>query len=163
MAVPLNKALFYFDLILLREAGETFTRNTYIALPQGPVVSNYEKRLLRDMPKLGLASLLNEQRGGYESKTLQLEEGIGSELPGALTELAGEVARKIGRVTAAQVSDFSHANPGWDLAIKQGVGTGVNMHLALQQLLDEDDWLGAEEDEFARSLRASERDSRIRW
>jgi len=52
--VVINKTLFYADIVSLMERGDTITHSEYLALPQGPVVASYEKRLVRDFERAGL-------------------------------------------------------------------------------------------------------------
>ena len=51
----LNKALFYLDLVALRDRGDTITRTTYLALTQGPVVAKYPTRLVQALENARLA------------------------------------------------------------------------------------------------------------
>ena len=44
--VVLNKALFYLDLIALRDFGRTITGERYVALPQGPMVADYARKIV---------------------------------------------------------------------------------------------------------------------
>ncbi|MBL4847178.1 MAG: DUF4065 domain-containing protein [Planctomycetes bacterium] len=158
MATSLNKALFYLDLAVLRDTGRTLTRNTYIALEQGPVISGYQKRLLRDLPAMGLADFEEDDVHGYRSKTLVLRDSAEIELPELLLELAARIGRRMSQATAKKVSDTSHDNPGWQQAWDAGgrsggAPEGINMLLALQQVADSDPWLSDEDDgEFLEAL-----------
>ncbi len=60
-ALLLNKALFYLDLYTLRDQGKLLTECEYIALPAGPTVASYERRLVRDLRTAGLA--VQNERG----------------------------------------------------------------------------------------------------
>jgi len=53
--VVLNKALFYTDLLALRDFGQTITQERYVALPQGPVIDNYAGKIVRALDAAGLA------------------------------------------------------------------------------------------------------------
>ncbi len=53
--VVLNKALFYVDLVSLRDYGNTLTENTYIALENGPVVAKYQQRLVKPLAEARIA------------------------------------------------------------------------------------------------------------
>jgi hypothetical protein len=56
--VVLNKALFYLDLSALRDLGVTVTGQRYFALPQGPIVGKYDKKIVDRLEKLGWAKQL---------------------------------------------------------------------------------------------------------
>lgn len=139
--VVLNKALFYLDLASLRDLGDTVTHNTYIALPMGPVVARYDKRLVTALEKEGLA----EQRPDGLAKPVRL---ISDRRPEHLSvpqlELAARVAHWAKDLSSTYVSDYSHRNPGWLLARTRGGGNvpkPINMSIAMQQIMDEDPWL----------------------
>ncbi|WP_187345985.1 type II toxin-antitoxin system antitoxin SocA domain-containing protein [Sorangium cellulosum] len=155
--VNLNKALFYLDLVALQRTGETVTGNAYIALHQGPVVAKYPQRLLKPLESSGLA----QQETNGREKPVVLRRPIGSfrYMDVGLQRLAAAVAKRIGPDTAASVSDLSHENPGWQLAYEMGQKHGappvpINMLIALQQLADDDPWLGQgiDDDEELRAL-----------
>lgn len=143
----LNKALFYLDLIALRDDGETMTGTKYVALKQGPVVANYEKKLVKALARAGYAQQFEEGL----AKPIQLVER-----PDRYEHITDEdlsriakVAKVIGRMKSTEASDFSHKNPAWQRAEREGVAQGraaamIDMLLAMQQLLDPDDWLAAE-------------------
>src|SRR4051812_10790778 len=57
--VVLNKALFYLDLLALRDLGETVTGQEYVALPQGPVLDNYRTTLVNALTASGYAEQLH--------------------------------------------------------------------------------------------------------
>ncbi|MEO6594917.1 MAG: type II toxin-antitoxin system antitoxin SocA domain-containing protein [Planctomycetota bacterium] len=145
----MNKALFYADLCGLRDTGHLITQSGYIALPQGPVVNHYERALVRDLDRLGLAEQTTD---GWEKPLvvrceLDRYEALSKEEVG----IAQLVARKIHRKTAAWVSDYSHENDGWIRAFRQGTGSGIDMIIALQQIMENDPWLDTAEDEAVQS------------
>ncbi|HEX5054283.1 MAG TPA: type II toxin-antitoxin system antitoxin SocA domain-containing protein [Planctomycetota bacterium] len=128
----MNKALFYADLCGLRDTGQMITRSGYVALPQGPVLNHYERALVRDLDRLGLAEQTTD---GWEKPLvvrceLERYEAISSEEVG----IAQLVARKIHGKTAAWVSDYSHENEGWIRAFRQRTGSSIDMNIALQQI-----------------------------
>ena len=142
--VLLNKALFYADLVSLRDHGETLTGNTYIALEAGPVVAHYQKRLIRALEEEGFA----RQEADNGAKPVSLIKAPEEFL--YLDEKDRERAGKMGGVvsgwTSAGASDLSHENAGWQLAWRQGGGASlpprpINLLLALQQMSDADPWL----------------------
>jgi hypothetical protein len=140
----LNKALFYLDLYCLRDLGHVVTQNTFMALPEGPVVAKYDKRLIEALQKQGIA----EQVKSGRSLLVKLIK-----MPGALKFLgareiaiAAQVSLRCANATAREVSDFSHDNPGWQIAFASGLEGGkpakpINLLIAMQQIVDEDPWL----------------------
>ena len=140
----LMKALFYFDLRCLRDAGELPTGQTFLALPAGPVVARYQKRVVGELESRGLALQDAEDDG---SKPVCLIRSLRSE---DTIERFGPSAREIGRWarhrTPKELSDFSHQNVGWKIAWDAGLGSErparpISMRIAMQQLLDVDPWL----------------------
>lgn len=153
--VVLNKALFYVDLLALRDLGETVTRNTYVALPNGPVIAKYPERLIRPLEKSGIAQQVAD---GMAKPVQLLREVEPVHLQEVEVDLAGQVGEIMSRTTSYHASVYSHENPAWRLAYDQGLGAQrgakpINMVLAMQQLVDEDPWLTAPpDDEFARAV-----------
>ena len=135
--VALQKALFFADLIALRDFGETLTRNTYVALQQGPVIAKCQKRLVRELADRGLADQVLDGM----ARPLRLTRAGREYERRVLSDREWQVAKKLGSLfageTSAFASSFSHDNPGWIAAYEQGVrATGVplpiDMLLALQ-------------------------------
>lgn len=146
----LNKALFYLDLAELLETGATLTGTAYIALPAGPVVAKYQERLVDALEQAGLA----RQVADGTSLPLEVVRPMGEfQFVGpAARKRAVAVARKIGPMSAAIASEFSHENPGWRLAYADGLGANkggkaVDMLIALQQFGGDEDWLCSPSDE----------------
>lgn len=140
----MNKALFYADVCALRDTGQTITRSGYIALPQGPVLNHYERALIRDLERRGLAEQVTE---GWEKPLVARRELDRFDLLSPEeVGIAQLVARKIHVKTAAWVSDYSHENDAWERAFRQGTGSAIDMIIALQQVLDDDPWLVEAED-----------------
>jgi len=149
----LNKALFYLDLLTLRDTGETATHATYLALKQGPVVANYEKRLVKPLVSRGLA----RQEAIGEAKPVRLLEDVAALqfrcLDQEAVNLAHEVGKRFSRFTSKRVSDYSHENPAWRIAYDHWQGRGgpaepIDMILAMQQLdCDDDPWMNEEADD----------------
>jgi hypothetical protein len=159
--VLLNKALFYLDLVALRDTGETVTHATYVALKQGPVVAKYPERLVPALEKRGLA--LQGQDG--DAKPVRVTKVLSEfqYLVGELRDVAEAIGKKVAGLTSAQASNFSHDNPGWQVAYSTGLGAGsrvktIDMTLAMQQLddapADRDSWLDANpDDELLKAFR----------
>lgn len=143
-AVVLNKALFYLDLTSLRDTGATVTRNTYIALQQGPVIARYPSRLIAALENRGIGKQISEWDG---SKPILLEKCpphfrfVGADE----MILVSAVTSYFADVSSHKASEFSHENHGWKLAWdtyrRSGTPTAVNMRIALQQIVEDDPWM----------------------
>jgi hypothetical protein len=144
----LNKALFYADLVALRDLGHSLTNSGYIALPQGPVLNHYERALIRDLDRQRLAEQIQE---GWPKPVIvrQPITRFGRLTPEEVA-IAQLVARKIEAKSATWVSEYSHENPGWQLAFRDKIGSGIDMVLAMQQVVDDDPWMDATPDESVR-------------
>jgi len=143
----LNKALFYLDLLALRDFGSQVTGVTYIALEQGPVVAKYEKRLIKPLAESGVA--VQRAKGtALPIKLAVLAETLKYKLLNerevALAHVAGKWASNL---TAKSVSDISHNNPGWHIAYYEGLGgptkipKPIDLRIAMQQIVDSDTWV----------------------
>ena len=142
--VVLNKALFYLDLAALRDFGEVVTQNTFIALEQGPVVAQYQKRLIKPLEEAGIA--VQEEHGMAKPICLKREFQHRVFMDEPLLDLAGKIARWLAPQTSSRVSELSHENPGWKLAYEQGweregKPRSINLLIAMQQIVDKDPWL----------------------
>jgi hypothetical protein len=157
----LNKALFYADLCALRDIGHSLTGSGYIALPQGPVLNHYERALVRALESNGYAEQLREgvMRPMIVRQQLANYEHLGDEELG----IARLVARKIEAKTAAWVSDYSHENLAWQSAFRDRTGAPIDMHLALQQVIEADPWLDEDDgpSEVADALTAAADDEGV--
>jgi len=144
-AVTLNKSLFYLDLACLRDFGEPLTQNTFVALDFGPVVAKYRRRVFKPLEVNGLAAQLDEWDG---SKPLQLQQTLSQLdfLDGQRRELAEQVGAFFGNLSSSKASDYSHENPGWEVAYTRGLRAGnpaqpIDLLIAMQQILEDDPWL----------------------
>lgn len=150
--VILNKTLFFADLFALRDLGHLITGSKYVALKMGPVVANYDRKIVKKMRKLGLA----EQLSLGMAKPLKLTGDVPSGVLGdEEVDYVRAVAEKLAGKRSADVSEFSHENVAWRLAYEAGQARGeqacvVNLHLALQQIVDADPWLNQDDDAQAR-------------
>lgn len=143
-AVVLNKVLFYIDLATLRDRGETLTQNPYVALQNGPVIAKYQNRLIDRLNELGIARQISQWDG---SKPIVLEvfptqfQFLNSEDMIKVSDVTSFFADSTSRIA----SEFSHRNPGWQLAWNQyqrdRKPVAVNMRIALQQIIEADPWM----------------------
>ncbi len=143
-AVVLNKALFYLDLASLRDRGETVTHNSYIALQNGPVVAKYKPRLIGQLESRNIAKQISEWNG---SEPILLE-ACPQHFQFVDTDtmvLVSNVTHFFASMTSRQASDYSHENPGWELAWSDSRRTGkpvaINLRIAMQQIIEDDPWM----------------------
>lgn len=142
--VNLNKALFYLDLVCLRDLGFPITNTTFVALKQGPVVAHYEKRLVLPLLESGIA--IGEPEG--QSKPIKLIQPLFPmrHVTPRIQHLAEIVGGWVSRKTATEVSHYSHKNLGWKMAFRDGLGANakpqpIDLSIAMQQIMDDDPWL----------------------
>lgn len=137
----LNKALFYLDLIALRDHGRTVSGARYLAYKAGPVIEDY-KGLIKKLEAEGLA--VQEDDGGM-SKPVRVVRALEARdfycLNEAERRLAARVAVGAAARSATGLSDHSHRNVGWQQARVRGESQPVNLRLALQQMMADDPWL----------------------
>ena len=143
--VILNKALFYLDLACLRDFGEPLTQNTFVALDFGPVAAKYPKRLVKELEDRSIARQDSEWDG---SKPLTLVAPLSSldfiDRPRA--ELSRQVGAYFAGLSSTRASDYSHDNPGWQVAYADGLRSGkpaspIDLFIGMQQILEDDPWL----------------------
>lgn len=79
--------------------------------------------------------------------------------------LASKVTSFFASATSRQASDYSHENPGWELAWNEFQRTKrptvVNMRIALQQIIEDDPWMDTpllNDDELLAAADAAEGD-----
>lgn len=163
-AVVLNKALFYLDLASLRDRGETVTHNSYIALEKGPVVAKYQQRLIEELETRDIAKQISEWDG---SKPILLESCPEhfQFVDADTLILASKVTSFFAAATSRQASDYSHENPGWELAWddfrRTGKPVAINLRIALQQIIEDDPWMDTpllDDDELLAAADAAEGD-----
>jgi len=141
--VVLNKALFYLDLYALRDLGETVTGAQFVALKNGPVVASYKTRLVAALRDHGVAEQYLEY-SGYGKPVKLIDSDKAEPLKNSEHRLVRDIAASFSGTTSAMAVDYSHHNPGWIAAKRKGVGTPINMLLAMQQLAHDDPWLDEE-------------------
>jgi hypothetical protein len=164
--VVLNKVLFYLDLASLRDQGTTITHNSYIALQQGPVVAKYTQRLVAQLETRGHGKQISEWDG---SKPILLERNPEHNrfLDNDSMAIVCAVTSYFAEMTSQQASLYSHDNPGWQLAWDDYRRTGkphpINLHLAIQQIVEDDPWMEApllDDDEI---LAAADAGDGVEW
>jgi hypothetical protein len=114
-ATKLNKVLYFAEFAHMRRTGMPITGADYQKLPQGPAPRRL--RPVRDaLIASGDAEIVAESFLGYEQHRLVPIRGADESLFAA-EELAtvDEVLADLRDLTAKQVSDLSHAEPGWQL------------------------------------------------
>jgi uncharacterized phage-associated protein len=114
-ATKLNKVLYFADFANVRRTGRPLTGAEYQKLPQGPA----PRRLLPIRTVLverGEADIHRETFLGYEQHRLvaKREPDLSVFEPGEL-ESVDLLLDDLAHLTAKQVSDLSHAEPGWRL------------------------------------------------
>ncbi|QDV54299.1 Panacea domain-containing protein [Rosistilla oblonga] len=143
-AVVLNKVLFYLDLATLRDQGEAVTGNSYIALRNGPVISKYPQRLIAKLESLGIARQ-DSRWDGAKPMVLEKCPTHFEYLSPDTMLLVSEVTDFFADSTSQAASDFSHKNPGWQIAWKhfrrEGKPKAINLQIAMQQIVENDPWM----------------------
>jgi Protein of unknown function (DUF4065) len=142
----LNKALFYLDLVWLRDHGTTVTGAAYVAIPNGPVVDDYSDAIVGALQAQGLATQEIRPDGGKPLRVVRPISSFATLDSGMLGRVA-EMAQSAKKKSATWLSDLSHRNPGWQIASRGNKwGRPINMRIALQQLPDDesDAWLKAD-------------------
>ena len=163
----LNKALFYLDLSALLESGNTITGTTYLALPAGPVVAKYDKRVVGALESAGIAQQDEAEDGPTKPVCL-----IQIPTRSTLSEAQWQAAQRRGAWAASkkpsELSRLSHENVGWKLAWQAGLGARkpavkIDLVVAMQQILDNDAWLDREDAASTEAVRDADGDSGERW
>lgn len=114
-ATKLNKVLYFAEFAHVRRTGRSITGAQYQKLTQGPA----PRRLvpIRDaLIRSGAAELVTETFLGYEQHRLvpRASADVSLFTDDELATVDG-VLRDLRHLTAKQVSDLSHAEPGWHL------------------------------------------------
>jgi len=115
-ATKLNKLLFYIDFLAFRATGKAVTEQEYQALPQGPA----PRRLLPAMETLkdsgSLVVRLEPMYDYVQKRPIALRQPNLSSFKPEEIDLINKVVKSLWRMTATEVSDFSHQFLGWGLA-----------------------------------------------
>lgn len=163
----LNKAVFYLELESLLKSGATVTGATFLALPAGPVVAKYDKRLVGALESAGIAQQ-DEAEDGL-TKPVCLIRTPTREL---LSETQWQDAHRVGAWAAtkspSELSRLSHENAGWQLAWQAGLGVKrpavkIDLHIAMQQLLSKDPWLDQADPASDAACRDADLEPGERW
>jgi hypothetical protein len=136
-AVVLNKAMFYADLVALRDLGHTMSGSEYNAAPLGPMLANFDT-LKVVLSTRGVAEQTFEE--DTKAEPVCLRRPLQAHF---LTEAEKEVAWKVGaecsKWSSTQATDIAHLNPGWKLAFS-APRKRINLLIAMQQIID-DAWI----------------------
>ena len=143
-AVCLNKAIFYLDLVSLRDLGHAVTYAPFIALRNGPVVAKYDERLIGGLENAGI--VVQEVDG--KSKPIHLTAPLKHYrfVDPCLIPAIMKISAEFSGNSSLKASDLSHKNRGWEMAYKDGLGGGgkplaINMLIAMQQIIGADPWM----------------------
>jgi len=164
--VALNKALFYVDLVSLRDFGDTVSHNTYIALEHGPVIAKYPNRLVNGLVKAGIA--IQSSEGNSKPIVLKQMPDRLDYIDVSIETVIEKVALWAARRTAQEMSDIAHQNIGWIVAYQEGLGRQqpaqpINLYLAMQQIVDPDPWLEMAYTASNQVMAAADCDAGIAW
>jgi hypothetical protein len=136
-ATKLNKVMYFADFAHVRRTGNAITGAEYQKLPQGPA----PRRLLpvRDaLVRSGDAAIVRESFLGYEQHRLIAARPANTAIfdESELTTVDSVLA-DLRHLTGAQVSELSHAEPGW-LLVEVGETIPYAAALLLPQHVDTD-------------------------
>lgn len=162
----LNQALFYVDLVSLRDFGEILSHNTYLALEHGPVIEKYQTRLVHGLLDAGLATQSSE--GSTMPIVLQRVPDRLDYIDDSIAAVIEKVALWAAHQTAPEISDFAHQNIGWLVAYQEGIGSQqppqpINLYLALQQVVDQDPWMEMAYTVSDQAIAAADCDAGVPW
>lgn len=118
-ATKLNKVLYFADFAHFRRTGRSITGAEYQKLPQGPAPRRLlpvREKLLRDHSvELRIETFL----GYTQHRLVPLRDADAAIFSAEELETVDEVLADLRNLTAKQVSDLSHAEPGW-LLVDEG-------------------------------------------
>jgi uncharacterized phage-associated protein len=129
-AIKLFKLLYYLDMLLFRETGRSVTGLTYHALSYGPVPTELYNELNHPAADLARSIDVRTRLVGHDETVAPSSKLIRPLLKPSLAHMTRREQRILAEVTeifrdvsAAQISDLSHARNGpWDAARKRGGG-----------------------------------------
>ena len=115
-ATKLNKLLYFADFAHMRLTGRPITGADYQKLPHGPAPRRL-KPVRQRLVERGDAEIVREDFLGYEQHRLvPLREPDRSVFDGDELRTIDKVIADLESLTAKQVSDLSHEEPGWQLS-----------------------------------------------
>jgi hypothetical protein len=132
------------------------------------VVAKYPERLVGALEKSGLAIQADEDDGS-KPVSLTKEPPPPKYLSGPQLEILEQTGRWAKEKGATWLSEFSHRNVGWEVAYANGLQSGrpaqaIDLHLAMQQLAEDDAWLSAElTDEEHRTFSSVDDEAGTDW
>ena len=143
-AVCLNKALFYLDLVSMRDTGLPVTFAPFVAIHNGPVVAKYDSKLIGELEKAGIA----EQEEDGKAKPIRLKSPVSHRrfVHESLVPAIKRISEEFSGNVSNKASEMSHKNLGWQMAYNAGLkaksqALSINMQIAMQQIIDSDPWL----------------------
>lgn len=122
-----NKLAFYSDFYNFRLTGRSISGSSYIHLPHGPVIADYED-LLAKMDENGFLNIEDSDGGSFISSTDGAWRDILSEEEKETCRL---VLEKFGKLNAAEISDQSHSETAW-----KNTRTGETISYGYAQFFD---------------------------
>ena len=115
-AVKLNKILFYADFLAFASTGKPITGVGYEKMQLGPVPSALQQASASLIAEGDLARQRKDRFGRTQVRFVALRAPDLSLFTGAEIALVDEVVAALKGVNAAEVSDLSHLEHGWQLA-----------------------------------------------
>lgn len=110
------------------------------------MVDQYRAVVIEGLRRSGQVEVSTQPVFGYDSTTLRnlgVVPDLGSDTRNAAARAVGELA---GGRRAVEMSELSHRNLGWRAAIRAGEGTRIHLPVAMQQIVDPDEWFDQELD-----------------
>jgi hypothetical protein len=127
-ATKLNKVLYFADFAQVRRTGRPISGADYQKLPQGPAPRRL-KPVRQRLVEEGAAEVLTEDFLGYKMHRLvPLRAPDLSVFAGDELVTIDRVLDDLKQLTAKQVSDLSHEEPGW---LHVGLGESIPYEMAL--------------------------------
>lgn len=112
----LYKLLYFIDFDFYEKYEEQLIGATYIRNHYGPTPTHF-KKLVEEMESEGILEVVTSEHFGYpQTKYLPVLEPDLTRLPGGAIELIDSVLDRLGRMNAAQISDYSHHDVPWMIA-----------------------------------------------
>ena len=124
------KLIYFIDAKHLREFGVSLTGSEYIKYEHGPVPSRGD-RILKKLRQSGAVNVKPVDYGSYRQNHVSTAKEAVPSFSDSELAVIEDVCRKLGRETAARLSDISHLEPAWIDADQNEKLSSVLMHLSL--------------------------------